>query len=772
MKSAHIIIFVFVWMLMVICGCTYSGSNEDDSSGEISYPDHGQNPSADINVRPDPNTDYPLSGNSFELPPEGDFDRDGVSNGDEKDQGTDPFDPSDALAWHPELGDHPRLLADKAKWERIKTHIHAGLYDYDRLFQRVMAYADMAPVEQEPGQYDFRPPETNAQIAKSATLAAFINDDAAYADKAIQIISEMKIVYIELPLAEYDQGTIHGGQALVDMSIAYDLLVGFGFASPREQALMREAMLTFAKKLYGFYITIPIASFIPNNHLIKFAAGLGMVGMTLNDEKVAAKFVNVALTSAPHILLDFQMPEGGGQGEGPNYLDYTFKTYLPFIAAYHRFASGESYPYKIDCRTRLSPACKDDVIQVPDPFTDPRMQDLLDWRIALVLPNGKAPPIDDANLSCGYNGTIAALFGRADYAWLYRDSLSCRENGSWHAPTELAFIENMPNPQLPEMGPSLIMENAGQAILRNDWTPDTHYALLIGEHGKARLSGIGHEQPDATSFIFYAMGDFFAIDSGYISWGDRMLVAPPENHNLILVDGQGPPFNFVYFLADSNAYLSEFIDEPPFRSVKVQTSYRGADVTRRLMLIGDDYFVTADLISSNRCHTYTWQLQTNSGGTTDGQFVLEPDGATQILPSGIMRTYIMTDANPINFYESEQEHGFTHSLRDYHTVLNAEVYTKEAAFLAVHPTAQNITELPVVNALELGNTLAYQVEGEDYSDVLIYNSTGDYFSEPVTDFDFSVESNAEFAWMRFDPSSGVLVDSQIIGGTYLDYSSR
>ncbi|MCZ7586312.1 MAG: hypothetical protein M5R36_24965 [Deltaproteobacteria bacterium] len=95
---------------------------------------------------------------------------------------------------------------------------------------------------------------------------------------------------------------------------------------------MRAAILDYAAVLHDMYVTIPIVLATQNNHAIKFASGLGAVGMLFNDTREAALYVNFALATAPWILFDFQMAPGGGQGEGPNYLDYTLQTFWPLRA--------------------------------------------------------------------------------------------------------------------------------------------------------------------------------------------------------------------------------------------------------------------------------------------------------------------------------------------------------------------------------------------------------------------------------------------------------
>ena len=784
-KIKQVLVYSIFISLILFFGCDFSSEkdisipfdlpdqvdNSDNNSDDDSSVDDDDHYDDDDIVADDDDDIVADDDDSDPLDPNADEDRDGMTNGQELTDKTDPYDPSDALAWHPEINSYPRLFADASRWNIVKQAIQNQDPDYTRLFSRILNYANMVPGSQTPGTYSFSILTTNSQIANAAALAAFVNDDPDLADKAFSIIESTEVIFAEVPLTDYDHGTILGGHALVEFCHAYDLLAGFDLVQVDKLNIMRSSILDIADKLFNFYIQFPLGKLLQNNHIIKLASGFGMVGITFNDIPRSAVYMNIALSTAPYVLLDFQMPQGGGQGEGPNYLDYTFKTYLPFVAAYHRFAQGESFPYKIECRARLWPHCVTEIIEVEDPWSDGRMEDLLNWRLAVNMPNGKCPPIDDSNLSCGYSGPIAALFSRSDYAWHYRESQSCSLNTSaGAAQLEMAYLDSMPDPLLPTFGPSIMMAQAGQAMLREDWSADSMYALLNGEHGKARLAGIGHEQADATSFIFYALGQMMAIDSGYISYDDRWNVIHARNHNLILVDDKGPPLGLYFIFADSDGYLSEFVDRPPFRSVKVEADYREANIQRRVMLIDDDYFVTYEKVASDHPRDYAWLLQANAGGSTDGNFILEQDGASIQRPNGVMRTYLQSDG-PITFIEDEEKHGFAHSGIEYHSVLRGEITGGAVRFLGVHPVADLMENLPNVTNYPQLQELVYVIEGEDYRDIIIVANDGGFVVGPLPEYEGRIESDGHFAWVRFDPSTETVIGEQI-GGTYLTFNQN
>jgi hypothetical protein len=389
--------------------------------------------------------------------------------------------------------------------------------------------------------------------------------------------------------------------------------------------------------------------------------------------------------------------------------------------------------------------------------------------MAMTMPPGYVAPIDDSNELCGHSGSIAALFGRADYAWHYRYGGVCTENTNALALLELPNLPQIPASSPPTIGPSVAFVEGGQAVLRTAWSEDAWLALLIGEHGKARNIR-GHEQPDATSFLLYALGENFAIDSGYGRYDERARVAQARNHSLILVDEKGPPLGIDGILTDANAWLSEFVDEPPFRSVRVDTAYAGATIRRRLAMIGEDYFAVDDLAQSAAVRDYAWLLQANAGGTTDGALTLFDDGGLIERPLGQMRVWLQSDAGPPWISQETAEHNWDAGPYQTHAVLRGEVEAAAARFLSLLLPALSGENPPIVSAAAVGGRLVYQLQTPVYLDVLLAGPAGDFDLPPTGDFPGVLSTDAEFAWVRCDPAGYELLASRFLGGTYLDYT--
>ena len=63
--------------------------------------------------------------------------------------------------------------------------------------------------------------------------------------------------------------------------------------------------------------------------------------------------------------------------------------------------------------------------------------------------------------------------------------------------------------------------------------------MFLAENGSAREQG--HKHADNLSFMFYADGAFRALDPGYIKWDRRDEVRFGIDHNVVAIDGVGPP---------------------------------------------------------------------------------------------------------------------------------------------------------------------------------------------------------------------------------------
>ena len=175
------------------------------------------------------------------------------------------------------------------------------------------------------------------------------------------------------------------------------------------------------------------------------------------------------------------------------------------------------------------------------------------------------------------------------------------------------------------------------ATYRSSWTDPQALAVLLkcGPYGGHRLNelaegwvNVAHDHPDANMFLLHWGGERWAKDDGYPKQDKA-----GRNHNIILVDGNGPAQRGTGWLqpipnmgnmgrVDSVAY-----DDGLFTARGDATGYYpGMTAMHRwLAVIDDRYVVVLDDLHSEQEHEYRWLLHSDARGLVsgDGGFVLE-----------------------------------------------------------------------------------------------------------------------------------------------------
>ena len=722
-------------------------------------------------------TDASTQYTSYEILPyrvEDDRDLDGIVDKREAIDGTDPDDPASARAWHPdEIGPFPRLVAAADRWAFVREQVQNSVEPYRTDFRQATSGADAAPAEPSVSDYDPNACLYNARLARKAAVRFWGQGNAADAAKASALIRNTDPNFEVWTYDTLDHGGILVSQALILLCQTYEILAvsdGFG---PGEAEQAAATIKQLAASMVHFYV-----DFMPlwlmatrNNHTIKFWAGIGYVALTFNDWDRAAELINGALTETVYWQLEIQnCPGAGCCPEGPNYLAYSAINYLPFFLAYSRFADGRVYPYKTSCAHHVWPWCEPEIVEMGDPLDDARFIELHEWWRRLRLPGGYGPPLDDANLHCFPLGVIAAVTGDGRYQWAHENGAQCMNftgDLSWE---QMLLTPDAPAAQTPP-DDELFWSSpeAGQAVARSGWDDDARYLLLNAEHDKARVQGMGHEQPDATSFQLVALGEMFLIDSGYISYDERQHVAGPENHNLILVDGQGPPRGFQGLGTDVDAYLTEAQRDGDVAYFVAQSAWAGASFTRWTGLIADDYFVVADWADGNGAHAYDWLGHTQAGGTTNGEFFPADNGATLQRPNGDMTLAVAAAPGGAVLSDYEDEHGFSHGGIQLHRVLRARAVADDPTFLAVFAPLWPDDPQPVLRSPNCGDSVAVHIlEKDGVIDVCAsaLPGTDNELAPTATELP-RIASDAQLFWVRWDAATLTVRQTWRRGGTYL-----
>jgi len=268
-------------------------------------------------------------------------------------------------------------------------------------------------------------------------------------------------------------------------------------------------------------------TFSPNTHLTGEALGLFYAGSLLEDLPAAGRWRRLGA----RILLDESarqiLPDGVYFEQSTCYQRYTAETYLHFMILAGR--GGMRLP----------------------PVVGERVCRLLDFLLAVRLPDGSMPSIGDADGGGllplddrdpgdlrGVFSTAAALFDRSDYAWA---AGGAQPETLWLlGPAGLAALEEL-RPEPPEGAPSRVFPDGGYAVMRSGWSPHDHHLIFdVGPLG-CPISG-GHGHADLLALQCCAYGKRFLADAGTgVYTGDpewRDFFRGTAAHSTVMIDGE------------------------------------------------------------------------------------------------------------------------------------------------------------------------------------------------------------------------------------------
>lgn len=481
---------------------------------------------------------------------------------------------------------------------------------------------------------------------------------------------------------------IHTAQELHMGAEALDLLLGAeldALGDDRQAAIQGVADL--AADFYADHMlddSVPWTRSLLNNHRAKSAGALGLAAMALNGESFEATvddgrydpelWVDFALAHTDLSAVDIVVDGDGGYCEGPGYVEYGWLEVIPFALAWHRYTGGASWEVVWD------PTAPPWLVTgangpwtVTDPWEGAWLDAQLDWLLAIQLPDGTFPPLDDT--SAGGDLWWGAFvqpdrFERAaHYAWAWEQAGRPAGGSVEMAPFLVLAYDDAVGVEAPP-DTSVILPHSGQAVLRAGRGSSDTTAMLLAEHATASAwvhtrwgqtidSLGGHEHPDALAVLLYAGTEALVLDSGYLGWSEHHKVNSPENHSLILVDGLGaqgyqavvPEIDIehdgsITFLdpsveggwapgQDGQGWIvAQDLAEPSTLSVvhavtRYDQEAPPTELSRTLVLLQGRYAVLLDQAASEDGldHDYTHQLHLHCGGTSGGTLTESPHGA-------------------------------------------------------------------------------------------------------------------------------------------------
>ncbi len=658
--------------------------------------------------------------------------------------------------------EHPSLLFTADQIPVLKERIQRE--PYATWWQIVLDRAESVPSS-------IAAERTKARFAKSLAFAYLMTDDPGYARQAVELLLDMRF-----PPRGGDLGEPHNeGEVVALYALAYDMIHNFVQDDAAALEEIRTILAEEAQRIHdGIVIQEIDLGFTTlkirldntpdprdlsgntlhlNNWHVRAYGGLGMAAFALSDhpggddtpQEWADQAFDLVTRSLWHQIDEID----GGYAEGPFYSRYAADVYLPYMFALKKLTGVNL-------------------------FVDATIQKMHDWSLNLRLPNGKRPNTDDGHLDDFYGHYLSAVYANGGVnRWDWEnnvDGLYVREFSEMDA---IALYDDRVAAQEPAHGPTIFMPAAGDAVFRSDWSTGATYMLLRGEHGRARAQGLAHEHPDETSFIIYAGGEMLALDAGYINFANHDKVNRGRNHNVILVDGEGPPLYVVPLLGQAidggnDAFIEEFFTSDFMDYAEVRAAYSGVDIRRRVMFPGKAYFVVADELMDDQTHHYEWRLHGHGGGRSGGAYERTGNLARWTRTRAELLAY-MPDGGGLAFSERDTLHSFDFLEEPTHTMLLVEQTGANAEFLTIlYPRSLDQAE-PAFSGIEARGGKVAQLElGQRQDLAWVQTATAAHivFSGPAG----SLDSDGRFGFVRYE--GGRLGGFNVQDGSYLNSGGK
>jgi len=596
-----------------------------------------------------------------------DTDGDGVLDGAEVDEGTDPLDPASASAWQPRRVERPRLYMGPGDLDRLRAAVAVDGSAHQILYARLRALADRAPPDHPPEGFDTALTQTHGRVAEAAALVGLLEGRPELLHKAADLLA--RPFPDPTPIGVDTTYDIREAQALAGFCSAFDLLdAAPGLAEARARA--RSGLVARIDTYRGLMRAPGWSSFLGlyrNNHTGKVLSALGLCALAVSDRPDAAWEVSLALTGLLDVLLDGQGPPGA-YAEGWAYLSYGSNSYLPFMAAWHRFAGGRAVPATVVGTFAPLDRDRGRVISAPDPVTSAAMT-VYAAALSVAMPDGLTPPTDDGDPLPHHWGLLAGLLDDGRYLWWW----AAHDHYALYSEVAtLATLDPALEPAPPGDDAGVCAPEGGYGILRSGRGLGDDWLLAVAEHGQVRRNGWAHEHPDATSLIVWAHGEPLLIDSGYSRWDDRLMFNRAADHNLVLVDGVGPPQDNLGPRVDSDAWLEGCEIDAPAPALRIRSGWAGVGVHRWVVRLAGAY-VVADTFVADAAHTYAAQWHGNGGAETpDGDFEARPAGGVWSRPGARLMLAAGSTLGELTVTPRVEEHATGYGQWTTHIALSVE----------------------------------------------------------------------------------------------------
>jgi hypothetical protein len=406
-----------------------------------------------------------------------------------------------------------------------------------------------------------------------------------------------------------------------------------------------------------------------DNHHVKLQAAIVVLSLSILGESGSPGDLSNAQTRLMNSIGNLALTTGGW-AEGPDYHLYSAQQYLPALVALKNMNLLDFTTIAELTQTHL-------------------------WVPRILMPDGLTPPFnDDLARYFDLSGLLYSLYKNQPD----RDALFWAWNqiGKAVSPMFLPdFIARYDDTHLAHSDPGALgwtptdfYPESGFARFRDSWSANGIYMQFLAKHGDARIKGQAHSHSDPNSFMLHAFGNMLLLDSGYGGFAVHDSPRFARNHNLILVDGDGPPgaskdpLTGFWVANSSDAFLDKYFTDSSLDYAHSTTQYRDAIFERSVLFPSHRYFFLFDHIYSPEKRTYTLLLHGNGGGTSGGTFTNLDSGALWQQNWASVRTFTV-GSSPLTFATTDMKHAVYSSSLLSHTVLEASQNASEALFLTL-----------------------------------------------------------------------------------------
>lgn len=543
------------------------------------------------------------------------------------------------------------------------------------------------------------------------------------------------------PIGGWDRD-ISTAEEIANYSAAFDTMLGAGYDFGPDRQTIVDLLASVTGELYDNFrdpSTVGnITEVHQNNHRTKSGAAMALAAITLADDVPEAEdWFDFGVLLVDDSLRYILVTGDGAYSEGPLYYRLTMQNVWPLLSAWERLLGDQSWNVGD--------------VTVPALQAHPLYRRTQKWMLDVTLPDGTMAPIDDSNPGRSmYFGAMPSTLPEAAAAyWRWADTPQPYEtDGSVEmGPDTIVAYDDAVTPRAPWWSPTQFYVEGGTASLRSDWSSDGVMALVLGEHdtasefGRDRL-GVGrapqsHEHADGGSFMMNAFGERLALDPGYLTFTTHGVVNQPQHHNMVLVDGAGPPDYLqasVDWLTDplgrppaeGQATLYDTLDGSGLDTTSVATWYRNTDVTRRFLLADDRYLLIGDAIRGTG-GSLAWMQHGNGGGTSGGTYASSTNGGRWEIGGARLDSAIAVADQSVAFDTVESAHEVPYTQQRSHTALRATVPSGSADALQVFYPTPIGAAAPVITRIDEAGRAGIDLvdENEDRHVVAVRDASGE-----------------------------------------------